>query len=219
MLSREKIAGDVRVGDQVAIMTRVAEQDVDIFEEEIFLLDLTRCVLLIDGYNVIAPVAPPGRASDPRWLERERNLLLNRLGSHLPEKVRSLTCVVFDASRPPLGVEDHYRQDGLTVLFAVNYPEADDLLEEIIGSVFSPKRLCVVSSDHRIQAAAARRAATVFDSELWIDDLVDGRVKLAPGILSKMSGPTQENPTPDRKNISEYPSPEEVNQWLDEFDL
>ena len=48
---------------------------------------------------------------------------------------------------------------------------------------------------------------------------MDGRVQLAPGILSKMSEPTQENPTPDRKNISECPSPEEVNQWLDEFDL
>ena len=218
-MSRGIIAGDVRVGEQFVIVKCVAEQDVDLFEEEIFLLDLTRCVLLIDGYNVIAPVAPPGRASDPRWLERERNLLLHRLGSYLPEKVRRLTCVVFDASRPPLGVKDHFRQYDLTVLFAVNYPEADDLLEEIIGSVSSPKRLCVVSSDHRIQAAATRRAATVFDSELWIDDLVDGRVELAPGILSKMSEPTQENPTPDRKNISECPSPEEVNQWLDEFDL
>ena len=40
--------------EQFVIVKCVAEQDADLFEEEIFLLDLTRCVLLIDGYNVIA---------------------------------------------------------------------------------------------------------------------------------------------------------------------
>ncbi|TWU11041.1 NYN domain-containing protein [Allorhodopirellula heiligendammensis] len=135
-------------------------------------------VLLIDGYNVIAPVAPPGRGASRRWLDVERQRLLDRLVEHLDENVRLRTCVVFDAKDAPTHLASQYLYQGIDVRFAVDYPEADDLLEEIIAQHAAPKTLSVVSSDHRIATSARRRRAGCFDSDTWLDLLLDGRPPL-----------------------------------------
>jgi uncharacterized protein len=136
-------------------------------------------LLLIDGYNVVAPVASPGRRPDPNWLQRERMSLLDRLVAHLDEQTLQRTCVVFDAANPPADRPHQFSFHGMEIEFAVDYPEADDLLEELIASHSAPKTLAVVSSDHRVQAAAKRRGAACFESQSWLDDLLDGNVGLA----------------------------------------
>ena len=136
-------------------------------------------LLLIDGYNVLAPAAPP-RVSDPMWLHRERMQLIERLATHLPEAVRTRTHLVFDAANPPPDRPDRFSHQGIQVQFAIAYPEADDLLEETIRGHSSPKQLTVISSDHRVQAAATRRGAVAFDSQDWFDDLLDGKLRLSP---------------------------------------
>ncbi|MEM9588113.1 MAG: NYN domain-containing protein, partial [Planctomycetota bacterium] len=141
--------------------------------------------LLIDGYNVVAPVAAPGRGGDANWLYRERERLLNRLAEGLPRSVRSRTCVVFDAASPPRDRADRFEHQEMDVRFSAGYAEADDLLEELISQHSSPKRLIVVSSDHRIQTAAKRRGATAMDSDVWLDRLLSGRVQLASGEVSR----------------------------------
>lgn len=170
--------------------------------------------LILDGYNIVAPIAGPGRRPTPDWLERERNQLLSRLRQHLPSHVRQRTCVVFDAANPPSGVTDRYTVDGIDVRFSVGYREADDLIEEIIRAHSAPKRLAVVSSDHRIQNSARQRGATVFDSQAWLDDLVDDRVGLAPS-LRKRAGEGSGASQP-AKPIEEV-APEAVEDWLREF--
>jgi predicted RNA-binding protein with PIN domain len=135
-------------------------------------------LLLIDGYNVVSPVAAPIRG-DARWLQRERTQLLTRLTSHLSSELRNRTCVVFDAANPPPDRPSQFEVDGIEVCFAVDHPEADDLLEEMIRGHHAPKQLAVVSSDRRVQAAARRRGATPFESEDWLDQLLDGVVGLA----------------------------------------
>ncbi|MCO8120353.1 NYN domain-containing protein [Stieleria sp. TO1_6] len=135
-------------------------------------------LLLIDGYNLSQPIAP-ARNPDPRWLEQNRNVLLRDLTTFLSESIRAQTCVVFDAANPPRDRPHQYAHQQIDVRFAVGYPSADDLLEELIRAHHSPKRLMVVSSDHRIQIAASRRGARHFDSEPWIDALTDGNVRLA----------------------------------------
>lgn len=135
-------------------------------------------VLLIDGYNVIGPVAPPGRGASLDWLAIERQRLLQRLVEHLDEQVRRRTCVVFDAKDAPKQFQSRYQHRGIDVWFAVDYPEADDLLEEIIAHHRAPKTLSVVSSDHRIVVAARKRRAGCFDSAEWLDQLLDGRTLL-----------------------------------------
>src|SRR6056297_1890983 len=123
-------------------------------------------VLLIVGYNVIAPVAAPARGGVPHWLELERRQLIERLAKHLPKHIAARTCVVFDAKQSPKDQPAEFRHSGITVRFAVDYPEADDLLEELIRRHSTPKGLTVVSSDHRVQAAARRRRAGCFDADV-----------------------------------------------------
>ncbi|QEG02107.1 YacP-like NYN domain protein [Stieleria maiorica] len=135
-------------------------------------------LLLIDGYNITQPIGPV-RNADPRWLERDRNVLLRELTNHLSAPVRKKTCVVFDAANPPRDRPSEFVHQEMAIRFAVDYLSADDLLEEIIRAHHTPKRLMVVSSDHRIQIAARRRGAAHFDSQPWMDDLTDGKIHLA----------------------------------------
>ncbi|MGI9474455.1 MAG: NYN domain-containing protein [Rubripirellula sp.] len=188
-------------------------------------------LLLIDGYNVVAPVAPPNAMlrssnapgfdrsrSDPMWLQRERMSLIRRLVDHLPDDVRKRTCVVFDAANPPRDRPHQFEMEGIKVRFAVGYPEADDLLEELIASHSAPKSLSVVSSDRRVQAASRRRGCAPFESQEWLDDLLDGRVQLA----AKRSGATK-NRAGEGDDDSHAAKPErdldvdQVDRWLREF--
>lgn len=172
-------------------------------------------LLLIDGYNVVPPVAPPGGQADPMWLQRERMQLVQRLSQHLNDDVRCRTCVVFDAQQPPRDRPSQFEVDQIQVRFAVGYPEADDLLEEIIAAHSAPKQLAVVSSDHRVQTAARRRGATSFDSQPWLDELMDGTGRLSPAARrkkKKSSGAGQGS------ELSSKPQDDtDVDQWMRDF--
>lgn len=188
-------------------------------------------VLLIDGYNVISPIAPPGnfrptraeamKGSPKSWLMIEREKFLDQLAQTLDEPIKARTCVVFDAKNSPPNQPHSLVKNGITVRFAVDHPEADDLLEEMITQHHHPKHLTVVSSDHRIQAAARRRRAKFFDSEPWYDALLDGSVQL--GWKPKKRSGTK--PFADQPNAQTAPhlemdvdvdiSDEELQRYLD----
>lgn len=169
-------------------------------------------LLLIDGYNVVSPVGPPGRSPDPNWLHRERMLLLNRLTKHISDGVRGRTCVVFDAANPPRDRPSEFVFESMQVRFAIDYPEADDLIEELIRAHHSPKQLMVVSSDHRIQTAAARRDAKHFDAQPWLDDLLEGKLHLAIDNRKTTGQGSGENEKPTGQL-----SDENVSDWMREF--
>ena len=142
-------------------------------------------LLLIDGYNLSQPGLRSGAAArrpDPRWLQRNREGLLRDLVNHLGDWLCPQTAVVFDAANPPKDRPQRYSHHGLDVRFAVGYASADDLLIELIREHHTPKRLTVVSSDHRIQRAAKARGARFFDSQPWLDRLFDGQIGLAVAI-------------------------------------
>lgn len=171
-------------------------------------------LLLIDGYNVIAPVAPPAGQHDTRWLQRERRRLIDRLIKHLDPAVRDRTCVVFDAADPPTDRPSQFEIEGIEIRFAVGYAEADDLLEELIAAHSAPKNLAVVSSDGRVKAAARRRGCAVFESQDWLDDLLDGVLSLA-----QPSGGGAGQGGGDNAGRQDKPSvaSDEVAQWMREF--
>jgi hypothetical protein len=175
-------------------------------------------LLLIDGYNVLAPIAPPGGRPDPGWLQRERLQLIRRLAQHLDDPVRKRTCLVFDAANPPADRPDRLEMDGIDVRFAVGYPEADDLLEQIIAEHSAAKQLAVVSSDQRVQTAARRRGSQVFEAQRWLDDLLRGVTRLAISTTGQRRAGQGSQPAGDDKP-EPLPTGDDVQGWIREFDL
>lgn len=129
-------------------------------------------VLLIDAYNLLHHSDLMGRGRGPGWLQKARLRLVKKLESHLDEPLLRQTCLVFDAPSKLSDSEEEI-SSVLDVRYAVGHAEADDLIEELIARHSAPKRLSVVSSDHRIQRAAKRRGAAHYDADLWYDHLVE----------------------------------------------
>jgi predicted RNA-binding protein with PIN domain len=132
--------------------------------------------LIIDGYNLLYTAGILGEGIGPRSLELSRLALLNFLAESLASRELSHTTVVFDAKDAPWGAKNTVEHRGITVQFASRWPDADCLIEELIGRDSSPRRLTVVSSDHRLQRAARRRRAKAVDSDIWYKELVQKRL-------------------------------------------
>jgi uncharacterized protein len=123
--------------------------------------------LIIDGYNLLNATGIAGGGTAGSSLAQSRAALLDFLAARLAVEDRRATTVVFDARNAPPGLAPVFSHRGITVRFARPHREADDLIEELIRSDTSPRRLTVVSSDHRLHRAARRRRATPIDSEVW----------------------------------------------------
>ena len=124
---------------------------------------MARLYLLIDGYNLLHAVGSTKnrRAGDT---ERNRHQLLHSLTQRLNPVLHSDTTVVFD------GIEDENRPQSrsygaITVRFAGTGSDADSEIERLLAGHSSPKQVLIVSSDHRLHKAAARKKATCIDSE------------------------------------------------------
>jgi uncharacterized protein len=130
--------------------------------------------LLIDGYNLLHATGIVGRGIGPGSFERSRLAMLNFLAESLDPAELPRTTIVFDAHEAS-GLPQVVEHRGIRVRFAAKYESADDLIEELIRADSAPRRLVVVSSDHRIQRAARRRRAKTLDSDVWYADLVRAR--------------------------------------------
>jgi uncharacterized protein len=131
--------------------------------------------VLIDGYNLMNVAGILGRGVGPGSLARSRAALLNFLAESLEPREIAQTTVVFDASDAPPGLPRVMHHRGLAVHFASQYPDADSLIEELIGQSSAPRRLTVVSSDHRLQRAARRRRAKAMDCDVWYAGVIRRR--------------------------------------------
>ena len=131
--------------------------------------------LLIDGYNLLNATGIVGRGAGPGGLERSRLALLNFLAESIDPKEIPHTTIVFDAQNAPPGLPRVISHRGITVRFAANYEDADSQIEELIHSDSVPRRLTVVSSDHRLQRAARRRHAAAIASDVWYAELIRAR--------------------------------------------
>ena len=161
--------------------------------------------LLIDGYNLLHVTGIFGRGSQEGSLKRSRQALLNFLATSLPADQLATTTIVFDAQNAPPGLPRAIQHGGMSVRYAAEYPDADSLIEELIQAEHVPRRLTVVSSDHRIQRAARRRRAMTVDSHQWYVRLIQLR-RLAQ--------------TPDSASDVKPQLPlckADVEAWLNEF--
>ncbi|NIP86497.1 MAG: hypothetical protein GTO03_13390 [Planctomycetales bacterium] len=129
--------------------------------------------LLIDGYNLLNATALGGSCPAGGTLAAARLAVLNFVADSLPADQVPKTTVVFDAGpgAPRARARVHtYR--GLTVHFASDYADADELIEQLIASDTAPRSLTVVSSDHRLHRAARRRRARAVDSDRWYAEVL-----------------------------------------------
>jgi predicted RNA-binding protein with PIN domain len=159
--------------------------------------------IVIDGYNLLHASDVFG-GSGPDSFAQSRTALLNLLARLLTEKEASGTLVVFDAADAPPGLPQIVQHRGITARFAANHADADTLIEELIESESQPRRLTVVSSDHRLHRAARRRKSTCVDSDQWLAELYQRRESTRPAAAS--SAKPQEQPTS-----------QEVDYWLEKF--
>ena len=164
--------------------------------------------ILIDGYNLLHASGIFPRGVGPGTLERARGALLNFLVESLNEEEIAQTTVVFDAAAAPPGLPSAMVHRGLSVLFARKNASADELIEELIVADHSPKRLTVVSSDHRLHRAANRRKATPVDSDRWFAEVV--RRRADRGVESPDAG-GQKPSAPSTEGEIEY--------WLKAFQM
>jgi predicted RNA-binding protein with PIN domain len=162
--------------------------------------------LLIDGYNLLHVTGIFGRGVGPGTLERSRRALLNFLVAAIPDDELAKTTVVFDAKNAPPGLPRRGHHRGILVCFARSHDEADDLIEELIRKDSAPRRLTVVSSDHRLHRAARRRRATAVDSDVWYDH-----------IRRHASHPEPERDNDEDQKPQAPLSPEDVGRWLEAF--
>lgn len=161
--------------------------------------------ILIDGYNLMYAAGIIGRSPARGGLERSRLALLNFVAESAPATELPTTTIVFDSRSAPPGLPRKLTHRGMTVLFATTYESADELIEELIRADHAPRRLTVVSSDHRLQRAARRRRAKAIDSDRWYEDIL--RQHASRG-----------SPEPVAPLKPSVPAAGEVEYWLNQFD-
>jgi predicted RNA-binding protein with PIN domain len=135
--------------------------------------------LIIDGYNLLYASGILGRGIGPGGLERSRGALLNFLAESLEPGELAATTVVFDARLAPPGLPRTVDHRGITVRFAEPGADADQVIEQLIRAESAPRRLVVVSSDHRLHRAARRRRARAVDSDKWYAEILRKRIDRA----------------------------------------
>lgn len=132
---------------------------------------MARLFLVIDGYNLMHAAGLGRSEYGPGELERNRNRLLHQIAGVLDKSVAADATVVFDAhlSAPRLTEEMlPTRPSPLPVCFSRDGRDADEEIELILATHSSPRQVLVVSSDHRLHKAAARRKARCMDSEAFL---------------------------------------------------
>lgn len=159
--------------------------------------------LLIDGYNLLHVSGVFGRGTALTELHSSREALLAFLAASLSASERAHTTIVFDAAGAPPGLPQRFRHEGIDVQFARDPGNADELLEKLIAADHAPRKLTVVSGDHRVQRAARRRRAKAIDSDRWWAELCAERNR-------PESTATRQKPTPDQ-------SAGDVDYWVQQF--
>ncbi|MEX0678983.1 MAG: NYN domain-containing protein [Pirellulales bacterium] len=162
--------------------------------------------LVIDGYNLLHASGILGPGIGPGGFERSRTALLGFLAESLDKRERTGTTVVFDARMAPPGLPRDTKYEGITVHFSQRGSDADQEIERLIADHTAPRRLTVVSSDHRLHRAARRRRAKAIDSERWYAEVLRRRIDLA---RKKSPGGKPSQP----------PTEAEVHYWLRQFGI
>ncbi len=125
--------------------------------------------ILIDGYNLLHFVGLVRTRMGPGEMERGRRRLISLL--ERAHGAETLVYVVFDGVGSAADSKRPELDQGVSVRYAGRNEIADDVIEELIRRHPAPKRLTVVSDDHRIQRAARRRACRSLGCGEYLEEL------------------------------------------------
>lgn len=164
-------------------------------------------LVIIDGYNLLFAKGIDGVDNPTGTLEDARDALIDWILETLPSTTANRTILTFDAKNPPPNRPRQFTHSGLTVHFAADFEEADDLIGAYIEAHSSPTKLTVVSSDHRVQRMARRRDATAVDSDVWFRQMTGNAYARSRGHRSDTSKP--DGPL----------HPYDVQRWISMFGL
>ncbi len=158
---------------------------------------------LIDGYNLLHAMGLLRGRVGPTGLEKARLGLLGLLRAVYGDEATAVT-VVFDAANAPPDAPGEEEYQGIHVRFAVKQEQADDLIETLISRDSAPRRLTVVSDDHRIRDAAEHRHCKVSGCAEYLEWLERHRRERA-------RSPRAADAKPERVSQAE------TQHWLREF--
>ncbi len=182
---------------------------------------MARLFLIIDGYNLMHAAGYGRQKYAPGGLERARNRLLTELARQIPSELTSDLVIVFDAAEAEVREDQDPKiaASKFKVRFSEPGTDADSTIEAMLASHSSPKQILVISSDHRLHKAAARRQARCIDSEEFLKVLetpetalrqLNPVTKIAKGSKSSAKGTSSK----DRKPAVDS---EKLSDVLDEF--
>jgi predicted RNA-binding protein with PIN domain len=144
--------------------------------------------LIIDGYNLLHAAGFARCRYGPRDLERARRRLLVLLAEKLDPEERRRCTIVYDAQDAAGDAPRADEHHGIAVQFAAPGQDADAVIESHIEHHSAPRRLIVVSSDHRLHKAARRRGASPVDSESFLQQL-ERRESISPLVEDQVFHP------------------------------
>jgi predicted RNA-binding protein with PIN domain len=159
--------------------------------------------LIIDGYNLMHASGLARSTYGPGDLARQRHLLLVKLSRLLTAEERKRCTIVFDAIDAPADLPGRFKHEEMIVRFAERGHEADEMIETLIRQHSAPRRLMVVSSDHRIQTAINRRRGTAIDSDIF---------------LKQLESPYRQVGSPQPASSQPKDPSKELEFWIEEFE-
>lgn len=109
---------------------------------------------LIDGYNLLLRWRRGKIKPGPGNLERAREALIEWIGRSLADAEHAI--IVFDAGQGTRAGLTESRLRAVRVVFAVDFPTADDWIIEECRTAQRDPHLVVVSNDRQVQFAAQR---------------------------------------------------------------
>jgi uncharacterized protein len=158
---------------------------------------------VIDGYNLMHAIGYLTGHVKPTALAYARRRLQEYLCAAFGADANQVVLVYDAPNAPPkIAREDTYK--GMTILLTLGKQEADDLIEAFLAQHPEPRRLAVVSNDHRLQTAARRAGAQAMTCGEFLD-LLDHR------------RPEQSAQKRDCTDKKEQLSKEEIQEWMLEF--
>ena len=127
---------------------------------------------IIDGYNLIFQCGLQKRSASDDMLRKARQRMIHEILAGVSKTIAKRITIVFDAAERPLLAKGNSETiGGMKIFYADQYDDADSMIEHLIAKHSVPRKLTVVSSDHRLHKAALRRKAIPIDSDLWFDQL------------------------------------------------